>query len=506
MRNITLWFITACLLGGCSHSTTFQRVLPPIQYNWACEIEQLRRIDELPLYRPGIVEEVSSYDTTGGNQDGFSGRYSYIRKEGDKLVIADLKGPGVIERIWTATPTNDTLEFYFDGEQAPRLRICFADLFSGKVYPFVHPLCGNQLGGCYCYVPIPYKQSCRILFCGPKMMFEQIEYRNLNGYPNLKSYRANLTAREKRALASVCKIWNDTIPSHTKYAMGKSADTQLTEKHITLHPGDVATFFEQSNGGRIAGFEIDGGKAFEGTTKDVLLEAVWDDASHPAIRVSIADFFGYAFGKQSMQSMLLGCRNGVNYCYLPAPFDRHATMKLLYVKSDGTYQPPIHITTRVWANNQIRNDYTEGRLYTCWRQEFPKRGEFYRFLSHKGRGHYVGTILLAQGFWSANTAFLEGDDSTYVDGKMRIHGTGTEDYFNGGWYAMPGRWDRRKSLPIHGALDYSLPLSHTGGYRFFLSDKFSFEQDFYTGIEHGETDNDYPVVYTSVAFYYADAL
>ena len=58
---------------------------------------------------------VSSYDRTGGNDDGFSGKYSFIRKEGDALVIADLKGPGVIYRIWTPTPTDDYLEFYLDG-------------------------------------------------------------------------------------------------------------------------------------------------------------------------------------------------------------------------------------------------------------------------------------------------------------------------------------------------------------------------------------------------------
>ena len=31
--------------------------------------------------------------------------YSYIRKEGNKLILADLKGLGVINRIWTPIPT-----------------------------------------------------------------------------------------------------------------------------------------------------------------------------------------------------------------------------------------------------------------------------------------------------------------------------------------------------------------------------------------------------------------
>jgi hypothetical protein len=116
------------------------------------ELEELFRIEFLPQFRTNsIVEQISSYDTTGGNNDGFSGMYSYLRKEDGKLILADLKGPGVINRIWTPTPSEDTVEFFFDGEPEPRIRIRFIDLFSGEVYPFIHPVAGNEVGGYYCY-------------------------------------------------------------------------------------------------------------------------------------------------------------------------------------------------------------------------------------------------------------------------------------------------------------------------------------------------------------------
>ena len=35
-------------------------------------------------------------------------------------------------------------------------------------------------------------------------------------------------------------------------------------------------------------------------------------------------------------------------------------------------------------------------------------------------------------------------------------------------------------------LDYSLPMARTGGYRFFLADKMSYEKEIYHGMEHGE--------------------
>jgi hypothetical protein len=63
------------------------------------------------------------------------------------------------------------------------------------------------------------------------------------------------------------------------------------------------------------------------------------------------------------------------------------------------------------------------------------------------------------------TIFFEGDDKCYIDGELRLHGTGSEDYFNGGWYALPDRWDQGFSLPVHGSLNYSIPLARTGGFR-----------------------------------------
>ena len=93
--------------------------------NYRQELLNLADISRLSLYRAGEMEQLSSYDRTGGNDDGFSGKYSSIRKEAEGLVIADLRGPGVINRIWTPTPTTDTIKFFFDGETSPRISIPF---------------------------------------------------------------------------------------------------------------------------------------------------------------------------------------------------------------------------------------------------------------------------------------------------------------------------------------------------------------------------------------------
>ena len=175
------------------------------------EILKLSRIDLLPRFQQNeIVKQVSSYDTTGGNDDGFSGKYSYTRKEGEKLVIADLKGPGVIQRIWTPTPTEDTIQFYFDGETIPRIELKFIDLFSGKQYPFQRLVVGNEVGGYYCYLPVPYKSSCKIMYKGKRMQFIQIQYRETGKGVIDSSFPKEFSRAEKEALSSVITVWKNS--------------------------------------------------------------------------------------------------------------------------------------------------------------------------------------------------------------------------------------------------------------------------------------------------------
>ena len=60
-------------------------------------------------------------------------------------------------------------------------------------------------------------------------------------------------------------------------------------------------------------------------------------------------------------------------------------------------------------------------------------------------------------------------DSTIVDGRKTMHGTGSEDYFNGRRYAMMDRWDSAYSLPLSGSLDYNLPLVRTADIPLWLT-------------------------------------
>lgn len=464
------------------------------------ELRQLYRFDLLPEYRTDSkLELISTYDTTGGNDDGFSGKYSFVRKEGNYLVLADLKGPGVVNRIHSPTPTNKMLAFYFDGEKTPRIRIPFIELFSGKIKPFIKPLVGNEVGGYYCYFPIPYRKSLKIVYEGNDERFHQIQFRTYPKDAQIKSFDTALTREESAELDKVSASWRQVgVPYWLNTGYPDRLDT--VETKFRLRPGDSAVIFQSAVGGRIMGVQLDRDKINWG--RGVLLEAQWDNEPVPAILSPADDFFGYFFGQPSAQGLLLGSFSGKDYCYMPMPFDHSAriTLRLLPVVNKEI----SGIARIIYARVQ-RNEKAEGKLYTVWRRETePEIGKPYLIFNAEGKGHQVATVLQAQGLVEGTTEFFEGDDVAVADGEMRAHGGGSEDYFNGGWYWILDRWDKGISLPVSGSLGYSLAYARTGGYRFFLDDKVSFEHQYQLTIEHGPEGNKSPVDYTSVAYYYGD--
>lgn len=462
-------------------------------YQW--ELQNFSDISRLPEYRTGDMHQLSSYDRTGGNDDGFSGKYSYIRKEGNNLIVADIKGAGIINRIWTPTPSKDTIQFYFDGEKQPRINMPFIDLFSGKVQPFVAPLCGNEIGGYYCYLPIPYAKSLKIVYKGNELKFHQIQYRELSNKEKVKSFSWDYF-KNNQSISEINKIWNEASP------LSKYGDKIKTQKvNITLKGGEEKELFELSNGGRIVGIELDGGHNLQSKSEKLVLKAQWDNEERNAIDVPFYSFFGYVLGKPSMNSILLGSTPSLCYSYLPMPFDDRAKLSVEYKNDDKE----ITISGKIYYTEEKRNSAHEGKLYTQARREYsPKAGEPYTIANIRGKGHYVGTILIAQGLNEGMTEYWESDDCSLIDGEMRMHGTGSEDYFNGGWYAVTDRWDRGISLPIHGSLLYDIKTARTGGYRFFLSDKINFNSSYVLTIEHGPAGNNLDVDYTSVGLFYAN--
>src|SRR5258706_5343971 len=300
-------------------------------------LKEFYDVSSLPVYASqSYSAEVSTYDRTGMNNDGFAGTYSYIRRNADSsLVIFDIKGTGVINRIWTPTPTDDSLDFYIDGTLKPSFTICYRDLFSGKVYSFIAPLCANQLGGFYCYLPIPFNESCKIIFHGKMTRFHQIGYRLYPAGTKIKKFSLPLDKEEEQALEQIKSRWNQS-PLSVKNINNENAVISSVNKSLSLHPGDKTTIFETKQPGRIIGFELSSPDNLEKIAKNIDLKITWDDETAPAVYCPLADYFGYAFGKPSMKSVLVGSDGEKNYSYFPMPFDKSARIELVYRKpADG---------------------------------------------------------------------------------------------------------------------------------------------------------------------------
>ncbi len=489
--KLSLCFAAALLTGWFSEAGAHAAIFNPI--------EELYRLDRLPAFKASAkVGSVSSYDRSGGNDDGFSGRYSFVRKEPEGLVLADLKGPGVIWRIWTPTPSEDPLEFLFDGESQPRVVVKFRDLFLGAHPAFPRPLSGFGAGGYYCYVPLPFAKSCVVRLRAAKTQFYQINYALYGEETSLATFTPEASAEQLAHRQKACDLWRSAGADVSRFAAPPGARMQTVSTRISLPPGETRTVYRADRGGRIVGLRFSPAEAFAGKARDLLLRISFD-GDKPAVCAPLGDFFGYAWGQPAMQSLLVGTTGQTNYCYFPMPFDRSALVELV---SESAAAVDCHAEV---LHADAPRAPEEGRFYALWRRENPTRlGEPFTFIETQGRGHLVAVALQARGFESGKTLFFEGDDQTTIDGELAVHGTGSEDFFNGGWYDVPDRWEKRLSFPLSGCLGYAKHLGRTGAYRLFLGDAYAYRKSLLQTIEHAGEKNNILTDYCGLTMLYAD--
>jgi len=464
-------------------------------------VEELIRLDLLPkLKEPVKVGCITSYDRTGGNDDGFTGKYSFIRKEPEGLVIADLKGPGIIYRIHMSSPTDEFIEFYFDGESTPRIRRKIPELYDGTHAPFLAPLVGTGVGGHYSYVPLTFQRSCKVVVKTEVFHFYQINYAQ---YPDnfvIPTYQDPPSGALLRQVEEADKLLRSAGSDISHYLVPAGSPLKTKTTRELLGPGQTVTLFKAASPGRIVGLKIGPASAFAGKDRDVLIKMYWDGDREPAVDCPVGDFFGYSFGDPAVRSLLLGTSEGTDYIYFPMPYERSARIELVSEKASG---PGLDVRAEV-TYAPLGKGRDEGRFYARWRRENPTcEGTPYLYLRTTGRGHVVGVILQAQGLEPGQTSFFEGDDVAVIDGELAVPGIGSEDSFNGGWYDVPGRWEARGSFPLSGCLDYKKHLGRTGGYRWMITDAYSYRKSIDYTIEHGPAGNLVPTDYTSVTFFYS---
>ncbi len=144
---LILLFFTGCI---CDESSSLENVLSKAR---------------LPFLKKSKLIQVSSFDTTGGNNDRIN-----IHKD-KTAIIAEIDGPGVITRIWVTIDSRDPhflrrilLRMYWDDEENPSVEVPVGDFF-GTGFEYKHYIAeylGMSSGGYYCYFPMPFNKKARI--------------------------------------------------------------------------------------------------------------------------------------------------------------------------------------------------------------------------------------------------------------------------------------------------------------------------------------------------------
>ncbi len=448
-------------------------------------LQLMARFDLLPMLRDTRCVQDSSYDRSGGNGDAGH----FLRMEGNTAVLCDIRGPGCIYRFWSANASGQ-LRIYFDGEAAPRIDCPMQDLFLGKVAPFVSPLVGHKSGGWYSFFPMPFQKGCRIEVTDPGGMYYQVQYQLFPDGTPVRTFTRGLTPEDQRALETVQDQWahlgSDPWPS--------SELTTEANGRVTLAAGETKTLATLNGPAEISAFRVKVTPADRYTLRQTVLRVYWDGAQKPGVEAPLGDFFGVGFGDQRFAALPCAMTDDGYVCFWPMPFARSARFELANAGQTA-------LSEVIWslAYRPLKKPLADaGYFHAQWHRQTTVAGEPFHILQVSGRGHYVGEHTDMQG--DRGIGFLEGDEQIYVDGEAfpSIHGTGTEDFYTGGWYFDEGPF----SLAYHGCTVKSDEMSRVAAYRYQIQDCVPFQKEIRVDIEHGGK-NDYPGAdYACVAYWY----
>ena len=262
--------------------------------------------------------------------------------------------------------------------------------------------------------------------------------------------------------------------------------------------------------------------------RKAVIRMFWDDQTHPSVEVPLGDFFGLGHGLfKNFVSLPLQMSpedgRGMN-CWWPMPFDR------AHISLENQGEGKLHVYFYIDYEEYDRPlDADVARFCAFWNRENPTEGwlkerlrpdnvfgiwdshpnlsdrDNYLILEAEGEGCYVGCHLNIDCFERhGNDWYGEGDDMIVIDGEPwppRLHGTGTEDYFNTAFGPS-----QEYCAPYHGihlnSGNKEWPWQGKNSmFRYHVEDPIRFEKSIRVSIEHGEANglsNDY----SSTAYWY----
>lgn len=499
MYRMSVFFASFIFVVSCASVPEVDSGEPVAEDPMVQRLNRLAGRGHLDRIRAGtLCRMISSHDRTGGNDDGFSGRFSALRLEDGDSVIAEMEGAGCIQRMWFTHSEmekdgllggeSEHIRIYLDGSETPVVDVPLEQLFSGELELFPHPLVGELLGGFYSYVPIPYSNGCKIVIEGTHVRYYHVTYTEDDSE---RTSSFSVTPEHLHTFERIKSVWKS--PGDPAFLDVRGEEEFSYE--LLLEAGDGKEIVLPQGPRRLRAIML---SSENGVIPDARLRIWFDDSKSAAINAPLQHFFLQGLGPDPFQSMYAGMFEGTWYNYLPMPWRRSAVLRI-----DTAERCEATLRLIVEPVDSDFDGVRRGYLHAQYFEMLPTEGGLhYPILNREGTGQIVGFYLATEGLKGA-PVWLEGDERIWVDGELVIHGTGTEDYFNCGWYAVENRLNRAGVHPTHGFPVYGETddTMQATAYRWHLDDPVPYGDRIDAKLEHGP-QNDWDADYRSVVFFY----
>lgn len=433
--------------------------------------------------------------------------------EGYVIAAAD-DGPGFVSRLFLAAGAPDastgqlrfragfddeTFRVYADDLSVPVVEGRVSALQDGTLEPFVPPLLMVGSEATVSYVPISYGSRLRIVLDGlhtDRFYYYEVDRRSAGA----------TTAFSAKGLATAAPAAIDRMMAE---ADGTEGSSLWADAEIPVPPGESRLLLDRGGPGTLRRLRITVDDGMPLDLGALLLRASWDSGAEPALSVKLSALFACDPAPVTFETLPMQVRTSGNGAELtltlPMPFESRATLSL---ENTGSVSRRVRVTAH-GTGDVPGGDF--GHLHAVVSERVsPTAGEHHVVIDTVGRGRYVGTILSATGhadpaaiaLMQSPFNFLEGDDDALVDGVSAIQGTGTEEYFDRGWYFERGP----RSAPFSAVTQVASDGTEGGitAVRWHVtSDAIDFQRSLRLAFEYGANRPETASRYMSVGLYYS---
>lgn len=367
--------------------------------------------------------------------------FSVPRRKNGKVwkVLVDLDGPGVITRFWTASDFDGALQVIIDSTTV--ITTSLGEFFGGKCKPFDKPLVLDDSlssGGRVSYFPIPFAQHIIIRSDSDSDSFYwQINYL-LFGQETVESFNGSLSFVEQAALERASMRFRGYMSSGAGMAKKETF-------RFAIAAVDTAVCTVQGEG-IIRNLTITMPEEDWGHARDLSLQVYSDGSPDPDVDVGLLDLV-HLYSKVRAYSSMYTSFDGRTMTFLmPMPCKTGIKVRL---RNSGGY---IFRTMDMTLSMDVRS-FSLMRFHAKTWQEKPEFGKLMTLVNITGAGVFAGLNLVASAPKEVGDTYfnMEGNEYFTLDNGTNTvwRGTGTEDYFNCGYYFKNGE----VALPLHGCLD-----------------------------------------------------